>query len=143
MKKRTIAKLIGATSVLVLGVVGTVCAIKRVKDIKYVDADLEDDNEDYDGGDIEEDELEEEYMEFQDDFPSDEEEEEELTEDDIFEGEDSETDSMEDLTEEEKFERICGLTPSEVKSLLSIKYKAEEIENLSLSELSDLYAQNC
>lgn len=143
MKKSNVLKLIGGIGFAVAGVATGVLAIKRVRDVKNckVDFDLDDD-EDYDGEDLDDLDEDEEETQFYDDFPE-EDEEDTPTEDDIFieEGKE-EDDDMSELTDEEKFERICGLNPDEVRALLSLKYRDKDLDSMSLSELSSLYAES-
>ena len=73
-----------------------------------------------------------------DDFPDDDEQEDAPTEDDVFQ---EQTDTLEELTDEEKFESVCGLSPKDVKAILSLKYSEDELNKKSLEELSQLYLQ--
>ena len=83
-------------------------------------------------------ESEEECTECVDDFPDDDEQEDAPTEDDVFQ---EQTDNLEELTDEEKFESVCGLSPKDVKAILSLKYSEDELNKKSLEELSQLYLQ--
>ena len=127
MKKSSVLKLIGATGLAVAGVIMGACAVKKVKKIKEYDDDDEDDLA-----------SEEECTEFVDDFPDDDEQEDAPTEDDVFQ---EQTDNLEELTDEEKFESVCGLSPKDVKAILSLKYSEDELNKKSLEELSQLYLQ--
>lgn len=144
MKKSNVLKLIGASGLAVAGVIAGICAVKRVKEIKEYDADFDlDDDDDYDSDDFYDDDeedydSEEENTEFVDDFPDDDDQEEAPTEDDIFQ---EQTDNLENLTDEEKFESVCGLSPKDVKAILSLKYSEDELNSKSLEELSQLYLQ--
>ena len=146
MKKSSVLKLIGATGLAVAGVIMGACAVKKVKKIKEYDDDFDlDDDDDYDGDDFYDDddeddlESEEECTEFVDDFPDDDEQEDAPTEDDVFQ---EQTDNLEELTDEEKFESVCGLSPKDVKAILSLKYSEDELNKKSLEELSQLYLQD-
>lgn len=144
MKKSNVLKLIGTVGFAVAGVVVGACAVKRVKEIKDLDIDFDlDDDEDYDGEDFDEDfddefDSEDEETEFVDDFPDEDEQEDAPTEEDVFQ---EPTDDLSNLTDEEKFESVCGLRPDDVKQILSIKYTKEELDTKSLEELSQLYLQ--
>lgn len=144
MKKSNVLKLIGASGLAVAGVIAGICAVKRVKEIKEYDADFDlDDDDDYDSDDFYDDDeedyaSEEEDTEFVDDFPDDDDQEEAPTEDDVFQ---EQTDNLENLTDEEKFESVCGLSPKDVKAILSLKYSEDELNSKSLEELSQLYLQ--
>lgn len=144
MKKSNVLKLIGASGLAVAGVIAGICAVKRVKEIKEYDADFDlDDDDDYDSDDFYDDDeedydSEEEDTEFVDDFPDDDDQEEAPTEDDVFQ---EQTDNLENLTDEEKFESVCGLSQKDVKAILSLKYSEDELNSKSLEELSQLYLQ--
>lgn len=144
MKKSNVLKLIGASGLAVAGVIAGICAVKRVKEIKEYDADFDlDDDDDYDSDDFYDDDeedydSEEEDTEFVDDFPDDDDQEEAPTEDDVFQ---EQTNNLENLTDEEKFESVCGLSPKDVKAILSLKYSEDELNSKSLEELSQLYLQ--
>lgn len=138
-KSNLVAFLIGVGATI-----AGVCAVKKVKDVMKYDPDFDlDDEDDYDDEYEEDDDYDDDDDEddsFVDDFPE-EDEDETPDEDEVIKNEEEETEDLSSLSDEEKFERLSGVTPGTAIMILSMKYPEEDLKALTISELSELYAK--